>query len=818
MSAEGASISSASRVGSLSIGVFLVALTTLMVEILLLRVFDVILEAHVGYFVISSAMFALGLAGVIVAVRPPRPDDDTGPALARLAVALALTLVLLRPFLNILPTVYSSIDVRPLRWLLGGGLLYAALVTPFLLSGLILSRIFTALPTRIGRLYFYDLLGAAAGCVIWIPFIDLIGPGGLILWAAGLLLVAAALFSSRASWFLAASVPALALFAAPLLRTGQYFDFLELKNKRGVLQARSEGRIELTKWDPVSKIYVIDSTPIERTLRPAVRKKRVAYDGGSQSSDLYSFDGDYAALRTIVLEGSEPIENHFWRRDLLLSHYLKRDSSARVLVCGSAAGQETKAALLFGASSVVGIELVKAVVDLGKGAYGDYIGGIFRDPRVRNQRGEARSYLRSTSKTFDIIQIFSNHTSSHIASGSNASVPVYLQTVEAYEEYFSHLGPDGLLQVNHHFYPRMVSTAALAWKRLGRSDFQRHVVVYQRAGWDTLPAMLIKMSAWSEAELAEIDEFLHVGVLDSAIPERVVDPVDASASFLDAEFFSADSHAELWDALDYQARPTTDDWPFFSNIQRHFRHVEPTRSRYLDESMAGALNARLVRPGGEYAPFIGFGAVTLVFAVALMVIPLALAEVGRVPWQAKQTGIAYFSCLGLGFISVELVLVQVLLKLIGFPVYAYSVVILAMLLSASLGSLSVGRLSLPTWVPFAAIIILGSLLVTLVHVLIDPVLGSALPIRVATAIAIVFPLGFFMGMPFPLGVLAIRNEPRGAVAWAWGANGVFTVVGGVLTGLVSLWLGFRLTLLCALAVYGVAMLLFARLKGQTAAA
>jgi len=54
---------------------------------------------------------------------------------------------------------------------------------------------------------------------------------------------------------------------------------------------------------------------------------------------------------------------------------------------------------------------------------------------------------------------------------------VYLQTAEAYQEYFSHLTADGVLHINHYAYPRMITTAALAWKRMGRTDFARHVAV-----------------------------------------------------------------------------------------------------------------------------------------------------------------------------------------------------------------------------------------------------------------------------------------------------------------------------------------------------
>ena len=228
------------------------------------------------------------------------------------------------------------------------------------------------------------------------------------------------------------------------------------------------------------------------------------------------------------------LNQHFWTRGVAVSHYLKRDTGAEVLIIGSAAGQETKAALLFNPSRVEGVELVDTVVRLGRGPYAAFIGHIFNDPRVHNQVGEGRSYLRSTDKKFDIVQIFSNHTSSNIAAGTGATTPVYLQTVEAYQEYFSHLKEDGILHINHHFYPRMITTAARAWKLMGRTDFQAHVIVCQRPGGDTIPTLLIKASPWKEREVAEVEAFLATRDGDTPPAQMVVNPLDTHATFLSA--------------------------------------------------------------------------------------------------------------------------------------------------------------------------------------------------------------------------------------------------------------------------------------------
>ena len=121
--------------------------------------------------------------------------------------------------------------------------------------------------------------------------------------------------------------------------------------------------------------------------------------------------------------------------------------------------------------------------------------------------------------------------------------PVYLQTVEAYSEYFDHLSDDGILHINHHIYPRMIATAAKAWKASGREDFRRHVVVFQRhLQWDTLPTLLIKMSPWTREQL---DQAVHLMSWCEKPRTLVENPLDSESSFLSDVFYAGEISPEL---------------------------------------------------------------------------------------------------------------------------------------------------------------------------------------------------------------------------------------------------------------------------------
>src|SRR5262249_17297465 len=158
------------------------------------------------------------------------------------------------------------------------------------------------------------------------------------------------------------------------------------------------------------------------------------YDGGNQTSYFYKFDGNYKALRQLMEDHREKVNENFWQIGVLASHYLKRNTPHSVLVVGSAGGQETKAAVTYGANYVEAGELVPPDVNLAPGPYPPYIGNVSHSPVAHPHAGEGRTFTRHSDRKYDIIQIYSNHTSSSIAQGSGALSPVYLQTAEAYEE------------------------------------------------------------------------------------------------------------------------------------------------------------------------------------------------------------------------------------------------------------------------------------------------------------------------------------------------------------------------------------------------
>lgn len=794
----------------IAISLFLIALTTLMVELALVRIFDVIWYSNKAYMIITMVMFCFGLAGVYQSLKPMKKDEKFITKLCWIIFFFGLFILLIMPVVNALPLNFRNIQVGSSKDIGYFFIMYFFLAVPFFLSGMIFTVIFSYYSEQIQRLYFWDLAGAAVGCLILIPFLPFIGPAGALFLGCGLCWITCGILSDRRAIKTVLIVMGVVVAVIPFVKTitadtptDRYFEFKHHISKRTVKERIITKDLEQSYWDPISKIDIFDDKSV----------KHIAYDGGSQSSFLYEFDGDYEKLRNSLPQGTG---RNFTGQSVYLSHLLKEGTDQEVLIIGAAGGQETKAALTFGAKHVDAVELVGFVVHAVKDIYRDFSGGVYTHPNVTTHVDEGRSFLRASRKKYDIIQIFSNHTSSSIAAGSGAMRTSYLQTADAYKEYFEHLNDDGILHINHHVYPRLITTAAQAWKDLGRTDFRRHVMVFQATGRlrDNLPTLLIRMSPWTEAEAAKLQNFFKSHI------QMVENPYDIEGSMLSDEFYSGQLSQETIDLVPFRVTSTTDNRPYFRFLRKKWeRYTQAYPELYMDYSTAAMLTSQF-RPGrlipNDLEHLVVTSLASLFFALLFVLVPLLFSRAGRERWPNKITSLGYFACLGGGFIIVELVFIQIFMKLIGFPLHTYSAVVFSLLIAAALGSLFSDRIGITPqrkWlVPFIGTIGAVVLFTLLYPAYFKVFLAYSTWWRVLAAVVLILPVGFFMGMCFPIGILAISRQPEGAIAWAWGMNGLFTVIGGIISVLVSLFIGFQMTLLVGALIYMIALLLFRRMR------
>ncbi|HJZ13615.1 MAG TPA: SAM-dependent methyltransferase, partial [Acidobacteriota bacterium] len=147
-----------------------------------------------------------------------------------------------------------------------------------------------------------------------------------------------------------------------------------------------------------------------------------------------------------------------------------------------------------------------------------------------------------------------------------------------------------------------------------------------------------------------------------------------------------------------------------------------------------------------------------------------------------------------------------------YPVYAVAAIIFALLLAAGAGSYFSSRLSTdPIRVlrlAVFAIIVMLLFQISVIPFLFRQFLSAPFWVRLSLSILFLLPAGFFMGMPFPIGLTVTSRIAPSFLPWAWGMNGYATVVGSVLSVILALQFGFRIVLFISGGIYLLAFLLF----------
>jgi hypothetical protein len=222
----------------------------------------------------------------------------------------------------------------------------------------------------------------------------------------------------------------------------------------------------------------------------------------------------------------------------------------------------------------------------------------------------------------------------------------------------------------------------------------------------------------------------------------------------------------------------------------------------------------LAEPKGDWLSFADWGSLALVATVlqgavlglVLLGLPLLL---GRSRLSGRPGGrlITYFAAIGVGYLAVEIALMQQLVLLLGHPAYSVTAVLVVLLIASGLGSLVSDRVALVTGRHLLGLI--SALLVIYalgLLPLVQRALGLTLPLRWVMAFMVLAPVSFLMGFPFALGLRHFVQDDSGRLAWSWAANGYASVVTAPLAALLALEFGTNAILLLAAAGYLVAYL------------
>src|SRR5262249_18419872 len=363
---------------------------------------------------------------------------------------------------------------------------------------------------------------------------------------------------------------------------------------------------------------------------------------------------------------------------------------------------------------------------------------------------------------YGAIQISLVDTWAASAAGAYSLAEAYLYTVEAFEDYLDSLRPEGFVTVTRwNAQPpretlRVCTVAAEALARRGAVRPRDHVVVIAQG---SLGNVLVKASPFTSDDVAALETTAAALGFDIVYaPGRALPPSPFRA------FLEADDARAFLDAYPYDVRPTTDDSPFFFQFGR-WKDASPFAADWRTHPIE--LSGRLL--------LVTVFVQAAVLALGLLVLPWAARRPPGASTPPVARTLLYFFAIGLAFMFVEIALMQRLTLLLGHPVYAIALVLAVLLVSAGLGSLSARALCAAPrrpWPVFLGIVALALLIALNLPSLLEHTLGFSLGLRLLVGAAVIAPLGFLLGIPFPAGLA--RLPARGhapVIAWARAPDG-----------------------------------------------
>lgn len=780
-------------------GLALVSGGVLALQVIFTRIFSLMIWHHFTYLVIGVALLGGGAAGTYLVVRnwsAEKLERRLGKlaAVFGLSILLTLVIVLLLPFD---PLRASNLP----RTLLGLTAYFAALFTTFFLGALTIVAVFRLHARDATRLYFADLFGAGVGTLTVIAVVWWIGgPSAIVL--ASMLATTGGLLLGRAltpAWrrgLQAMLIAQTALLIFTLLDPIQ-LSVPESKDLGWAMRNFGFERPAETRWNPAARVDVLPAIEVpepmivggvsSRYLSQLGPKQRyqlhlVTLDGTSMTG-IYRFDGDLSRF-------------DFLKHAVISAPYQLGLDKPSTLKIGVGGGLDILLAKLYGSEQIVAIELNSDVVDLLRGNYAAYSGNLADDPAVELVVAEGRSFLMQDTRQYDIVQGIGLDNVAALSSGAYVLAESYLYTVEAIGLALDRLTPQGVFSwsLNDSAPPRttvrLAGLAAEALRQRGVAEPGRHIAIVANESKITA-TVLVQRRPFTEDSMSSLRAWAEANGF--TLLHDPLMPLDTPH----AQYLNAADPQAFADRYVFQVFPATDDRPFFYN---YFRWSDMLTKR----EVSGSVFARF--PIGNLI-LLTLATLALLSAIVFIVVPLLRYQRHGLRAPAAAPMLVYFSMLGIGYIFIQVVLIQRFTLFIGYPTIAITTTIFSMLCFSALGSLTSRRLIRNAARLRLAVLAVAAL--TLVYVVALPQLLQALQpapdsLRTLLSVFIIGPLAYVMGMPFPTGMRLLGEHAEALVPWAWGMNGVFSVLGSVLVILVGMQAGFTAALVVAAAIYGVA--------------
>lgn len=782
--------------------IFFTSMALMMFEVNLIRLFSVLMYHHLAFFVLAISLFGIGMGGLYAHllreyyIQKEKPTQWVIilPSLLIVSILLALVVLIYAPVSG----TAATDQIPRIRWIF---LVFIICALPFALGSMYISSIFAANPERANTLYFFDLFGGSTGCLFTLFSLQSFGALNGTVLVASILFIPVFLYIKdilQRKWTLG-----IALFSALI------FVVLMITALSGHLSLRGERYANLLykKWNYYSFITVQDAPPwrgwrpSHNYTGPVPAHKRIRQDGRAPAF-IVNFDGDFSKVEYLKWDFTA------------LPFYVAEPK--KILIIGAGGGRDILAAKLFGVPEVRAVELNPNIAGAMRNEFRAYSGGVYTLDGVDVVVENARTFVGRDTEKYDLI--FTSLTDTQTANSQGAQIlsENHIYTTQAFEAYWDRLSDNGVCSIVTGLAEdliRHVSTVSQALENKGIPNPEKHLIAIMTEEYGS-----ISRGLFLAVSKKPVDNHLLSNAINasSKLGYTLMWPqqdMNSEWSTLIGALANPQTRSETIKSLTNDFSPIDDDRPYL------FYNTKP---RTFIKALMQPLS--ILRPSTSRPEFSGntqvfYLLLQLFLVIGFCVFLLMLTPLFIFRHKELQTStglkirfLVIFFMLGLGYMLVEIALLQHFFLLLGNPTLAFAVVLCVMLLGTGIGSFiakSFSASSTLKLIAYISIIIVGIQLFVLlsmpwIHQSIDSLNITA---RLAVVCILILLLTLPMGFVFPSAIRFVNYKRLDITCWAWGMNGLGSVFGSVGATVLSMNFGIRITFLAGVFCYAIVFLI-----------
>ena len=817
---------------------FFISVAGIAFELYIMRIFSVGSWSNFGSLVISTALLGIGLAGIILTFIEERIRKQPEMWMSIIAISLPLFMSASVVIAQMVPfnPIFLASDSRQL-WFIGA--YYIIYGLPFFLIASFVGITFITLRDRIQGVYFWNMIGSGVGGLFIVVFMFFLPPQYLLLPILALTIIAALLSSCRKDGKWGFPVP--------------YVIGLSFTTVFSIFIMFFWGNIRISDYKDISYVRkYADSALVHHSYGPAGEYHAYAsryfhFAPGLSDNAVLKIENLPAQLYWgLFIDGSGPIgimgqlreEEKVYMDYLPMAAPYTMLSEPDVLLVNLCGGINANVALYNGARSIDIVEPSPEMIRLLKEdpSVSGFTGHLLESDKINVIRGEGRSHAANNQGKYDLIEISLVDSVGLTDSGGYAVHEDFKYTVEAFIEYFKGLKDGGVLSVTvwdrlnpPRNVPRLLNTIITAMKEAGFEDASKSL--YSFGLLRSTSTILVKKGGFSAHDLNDLNGFIKQCSFElfyapnTDLPVRNLDMLMLSYRFqyddshidnggekittftnadmyrtIIPEFFAGNA-GKIEKAYIFDIRPILDSRPYYTGFLK-MNEI----SIYLDQ-------LRDISEEWGYLLLFAMLIQACLFGLIVILIPVIGKRKTLFKKRRGTVGVIfYYAGLGLGYMLIEIYLIQRLAVFLSNPTYSTSMVITVMLICSALGNAASGLLKRHRLfvVPVACALIGAGLLFYILGL--DSFLAifhsSSMATRFLVAALVIAPPAFFMGIPYPNGLDSLQENKPHLLPWAWGMNGGLSLVGSAMARLLSVSSGFPVLLKVGIVIYLIVGALF----------